>query len=113
MISVYGSNNTEARHRRDTASYVRSPDDKYSMRHRAEDYRRGSSSRPLARLIVSWFSFIFLLSAEGKHPAGREQHDPTLTSSSAPIAYKVMGAESCQGDKQIQQLFNNRSRRLA
>lgn len=35
-----------------------------------------------------------------KHPAGREKHDPTLTSCFAPIALKVIGVESCKGYKQ-------------
>lgn len=35
-----------------------------------------------------------------KHPAGREKHDPTLTSCFAPIALKVIGVESRKGYKQ-------------
>lgn len=56
VISVCGSNNMEARRRRDTASYVRNPDDKYSMRYRAEDYRRSSSFEAVCCLFVRFLS---------------------------------------------------------
>lgn len=56
VISVGGSNNMEARHRRDTASYVRNPDDKYSMCYRAEDYRCSSSFEAVRCLFVHFLS---------------------------------------------------------
>lgn len=68
VISVCGSNNMEARHRRDTASYVRNPDDKYSMRYRAEDYRRSSSFEAVCCLFVR---FLSSSSCRFKEPSSR------------------------------------------